>query len=287
MTLGEKLKKARMDRGMSQSQVAGEFITRNMLSQLEHDQASPSLKTLEHLSSVLDVPISWLVGEEEILQERQQLKEAKRLFACGNDKACMALLQEQENLTQEEQRLLYQCALRRGESLFQSGQPEEALQAAELCLQLVSSCLYCGQCEMMLAALLRARCLMALHKAAWPVCQDFLQQYEELQLENKKHLLCAALAVDNDRLEEAERELALVSDHVETLKGESLLLKGRLLVRNGQFSQALPFLQQAEDREDFPKSFYMELYRLLEQCYKETEDYRMAYHYASLRLQNQ
>ena len=287
MTLGEKLKKARMDRGMSQAQVAGEFITRNMLSQLEHDQASPSLKTLDYLSSVLDVPISWLVGEAEIPQSRQQLKEAQRLYACGNDKACMALLQEQEKLSQEEERLLYQCALRHGESTFQSGQPEKAMQAAELCLRLASSCLYCGQVETMQAALLRARCQIALHKAAWPACQDFLTQYENLQFENKKHLLCAALAADNGQMEEAERELALVSNPEEAEKGETLMLKGRLLVDDGRFAQALPLLQQAEKEENFPKSFCMELYRLLEQCYKETNDFRMAYHYASLRLQKQ
>ena len=39
MTLGQKLKKARLDRGLTQSQVVGDRITRNMLSQLENDLA--------------------------------------------------------------------------------------------------------------------------------------------------------------------------------------------------------------------------------------------------------
>ena len=42
MTLGQKLKKARLDRGLTQAQVVGDRITRNMLSQLENDLASPS-----------------------------------------------------------------------------------------------------------------------------------------------------------------------------------------------------------------------------------------------------
>ena len=37
MTLGQKLKKARLDRGLTQSQVVGDRITRNMLSQLENE----------------------------------------------------------------------------------------------------------------------------------------------------------------------------------------------------------------------------------------------------------
>ena len=49
MTLGQKLKQTRLARGMTQSQVVGDRITRNMLSQIENDLASPSVGTLEYL----------------------------------------------------------------------------------------------------------------------------------------------------------------------------------------------------------------------------------------------
>ena len=65
MTLGQKLKKARLDRGLTQSQVVGDRITRNMLSQLENDLASPSVGTLEYLASVLNVRLSWLLASEQ------------------------------------------------------------------------------------------------------------------------------------------------------------------------------------------------------------------------------
>ena len=45
MTLGQKLKQTRLARGMTQSQVVGDRITRNMLSQIENDLASPSVGT--------------------------------------------------------------------------------------------------------------------------------------------------------------------------------------------------------------------------------------------------
>ena len=54
MTLGQTLKQARLARGMTQAQVVGERITRNMLSQIENDQASPSVGTLEYLAAVLE-----------------------------------------------------------------------------------------------------------------------------------------------------------------------------------------------------------------------------------------
>ena len=46
MTLGQKLRQTRLSKGLSQSQVAGGCVTRNMLSQIENDQASPSMRTL-------------------------------------------------------------------------------------------------------------------------------------------------------------------------------------------------------------------------------------------------
>lgn len=41
MSLGERLRQARLEAGLSQRQLCGERITRNMLSQLESGAASP------------------------------------------------------------------------------------------------------------------------------------------------------------------------------------------------------------------------------------------------------
>ncbi len=67
--LGKRIKEARLAKKMTQTDVAGDFITRNMLSQIESGTANPSLKTLEYISSVLNIPMSTLLpdgnGEEE------------------------------------------------------------------------------------------------------------------------------------------------------------------------------------------------------------------------------
>jgi transcriptional regulator with XRE-family HTH domain len=63
--LGRKLKEARLAKKMTQSDVVGNYITRNMLSQIESGAAFPSIRTLEYLSGVLEVPMSELVADEE------------------------------------------------------------------------------------------------------------------------------------------------------------------------------------------------------------------------------
>jgi transcriptional regulator with XRE-family HTH domain len=77
--LGARIKEARLARQMTQSELVGEFITRNMLSQIESGSAAPSMKTLEYLSDKLDIPMSALVAEPagELCQDVDLLTLAK------------------------------------------------------------------------------------------------------------------------------------------------------------------------------------------------------------------
>ncbi len=63
--LGKRIKEARIAKKMTQSEVVGNFITRNMLSQIESGSASPSIKTLEYIANKLDIPINELIPNEE------------------------------------------------------------------------------------------------------------------------------------------------------------------------------------------------------------------------------
>lgn len=56
--LGRIIKEARIARKMTQSEVVGDFITRNMLSQIENGNAAPSMRTLQYLMDVLDIHIN-------------------------------------------------------------------------------------------------------------------------------------------------------------------------------------------------------------------------------------
>ena len=67
--LGRRIKEARLAKKLTQAEVVGDFITRNMLSQIESGAALPSVKTLQYLSRVLEVPMSQLMPEEEASPE--------------------------------------------------------------------------------------------------------------------------------------------------------------------------------------------------------------------------
>lgn len=93
--LGRRLKSARLAKKMTQSDVVGSFITRNMLSQIESGTATPSMKTLEYLSGVLELPMEKLLSETGGSEEEQNsfaaLQSAKRFLQEGDYEAVLGL----------------------------------------------------------------------------------------------------------------------------------------------------------------------------------------------------
>ena len=60
MELGKRLQQARLEAGLSQKQLCGDRITRNMLSQIEHGTAKPSMTTLQYLAERLGKSVGYL-----------------------------------------------------------------------------------------------------------------------------------------------------------------------------------------------------------------------------------
>lgn len=113
MTLGEKLRRARLEAGLSQRQLCGDTITRNMLSQIENGSANPSMATLRYLAGELGKSVSYFLQEDTVLSPNpallQQARQAygARKFAAVLDMA--AEYQGPDPLFDEEWH--YLCAL--------------------------------------------------------------------------------------------------------------------------------------------------------------------------------
>lgn len=114
--IGKKLKKARIEQKLTQKDLAGNFITRNMLSQIENGIANPSIKTIEYLSKALNKPISYFIepdyderkldNKESILEKAYILYDTKEFSKCSS-----LLINNKLNETNNEGALLYWCCL--------------------------------------------------------------------------------------------------------------------------------------------------------------------------------
>ncbi|MNU59555.1 anaerobic benzoate catabolism transcriptional regulator [compost metagenome] len=62
--IGERIKRLRKQRGMTQTDLAGEHMTKSMLSQIENGKALPSMRTLQYLAEKLGEDAGYFLGEE-------------------------------------------------------------------------------------------------------------------------------------------------------------------------------------------------------------------------------
>lgn len=130
--LGRMIKEARLAKKMTQSEVVGDFITRNMLSQIESGSAYPSLKTLDYLADKLDIPLQLLVPEnardsDELLAPLLKAKDALKSgnLAAANE-AVLPLLVEDGDLFDEAAAITAQCCVGLAENTEKSGDLQHA-----------------------------------------------------------------------------------------------------------------------------------------------------------------
>lgn len=160
--LGKRIKEIRLSKKLTQSEVVGTFITRNMLSQIESGNASPSMKTLEYLAGVLEVPLNLLVSEvdpelidEGTPAELSLLLSAKQLYGKNDFHAAIRAADDlmNTNLSDEASAIIARSYLRLSEDNFNSGQYGKAHAEAEKAADLADRGIYASR-EIKTAALI-------------------------------------------------------------------------------------------------------------------------------------
>ena len=79
MTIGEKIKALREEKGMTQKKLCSTFMTRNMLSRIENGFALPSLTTLEHIAKALEIDAGYFLSSEDDPSYFQKIAVAQKL----------------------------------------------------------------------------------------------------------------------------------------------------------------------------------------------------------------
>ena len=261
MTLGEKILQARQQAGLSQRQLCGEMITRNMLSQIEHGTARPSMDTLRYLASRLGKPVSNFLEEEDAaIPNWPLIRRARQAYAREDGAGVLDALEnydapdeifdpEYRKLRFWDYSILAKQALNEGKKpyarklLEQAGQPETE---AEL------------------------RCWLLLCSAAGEKAGEIAGQLPGI---DEELMLRAQAALEQGVLHRAEALL----DSVENTDSQWALLRGRIYLKQQMWKQARDCLENAHSVHP------QETAPLLEQCCRELGDYKAAYEYACMQ----
>ena len=262
MELGEKMKQARLAAGLSQRQLCGDTITRNMLSQIENGTARPSMDTLRILAGRLGKSVSYFLEEEAVTSpNRQVMERARDAFLRQNFREILQILEEfrgPDPVFEAERRLLRNEALL---SLAGEAVRENREGYALECLEALGQ-VRDGYC----AGMLERRRMLLLAKLR-PRSNKLPDMDEELLMMAEAALGAGAYARSGHLLEAMEnRESAAWN-----------FLRGHVYEEERAYAPAVECYLRAEPELGeavWPK---------LERCFRELGDYRRAYEYACLR----
>ena len=260
MALGNRIKDARIAAGLSQRQLCGEHITRNMLSQIENGSAHPSMKTLAYLAEQLGKPISYFLDEQAmVLPNQQPVAEARTALALGDlEKMRRALdtFDESDAYAFEERQLLeYYWHVARAQKALTEGMKPYGIKLLYEALELNG--LY-------ITRELRYRCRVMLAMAG-----------ERIPLEADDDTLLAQALQCND----PTRKLEILAAAGDRERPEWRLLQAGALIDTNQYAEAAALYCQ------LPPS--RKVYEKLEICYRELGDYKRAYEYACKQREGQ
>lgn len=263
MELGQRLKQARLEAGLSQRQLCGDTITRNMLSQIENGSARPSMDTLRCLAARLGKPVSYFLEEQTVTSPNQQRMAAARTAEPAQALQLLADYKGPDPLFDAERFLLT--------ALADLALAKQALREnrREYAISLLKKAAQAGAATPYYTPELERQRLLLLFEAD-PASAE--QLAAALPDNSRELLLRATAALARDDYPKA----AAILDSADSRDSQWYFLRGEVFFFQKDYTRAADHYRlSGEDSQ--------RVYARLEACYKELEDYKMAYFYACKR----
>ena len=271
LSLGKKIRQLRIDRKITQQELVGDFITRNMLSQIENDVATPSIKTLQYIADHLEVPLSFLMINENDdaynknyeFDDAETIRvKAKQIFFEGDYLKYIDIAESNHQILENDKEsamLLGFAYLDAASETFLSGNINKC---SEYCRK-TDGCVYA------LGELAEAKQIKRRAELYKFLCQPIITNDGEEYKTTKINSLNSDNFVSRTFDENGICRYNIIEAH-------------RALKRNDP-QEALTYLREAETFvENFSHHPYKkELYKLFETAYVKTEDYKNAHLYSS------
>lgn len=272
MTLGEKIKKKRLEKKLTQRQLCKEKITRNMLSAIESGKANPSLETLEYISHELDLPLSYLLSEDEDLyyyEKKKYIDEIHRLFREKKFRSCIGCVNKISEIDDELAYILAICNFELCKRAVIGGSLSSGEKYLTAFRDYADRTLYDTSMQQNLSLLYSA--LIANFQS--PLLEMDSKRFEKSLSEDFGLDFYKYLCADKD------------------YKQNNLQFKTHLLakehINNRKYKDALKLmLDMIENKSMGAHNAYLlfSVYTDIEFCYKQLLDFENAYKYASKRL---
>ncbi len=288
MDIGKKIKKMRTEKLMTQSELSGDTITRNMLSQIENGAAQPSLSTVFYLAKRLGVPAGYLLseGEEEFVYNKTRvMKNIKRAYLDRNFEWCREMcISSFDEYDDELELILTDCCIGEAEYLIRNGKLYHAREILDEALLHMGNTIYSTVTQKN-----RVYVMFHLLKSISPTLDS-----NEIDTDIASEILDPALFGDpfcryisvffsSNKAEIALNNVTELSDH-DKLYYEHI--KASMAMQKGDYKKSITILKTIMDGETVPERLLLFICcGDMEKCCKEMEDYKGAYEFSNNRME--
>lgn len=289
LTLGEKIRSARIERGLTQKQLVGDYITRNMLSKIENDSATPSVKTLEYLAAKLDLPAGYFMADARYSDGTSPdgLDDMRKAYREGRYLDCISLLEAAKDVgTTDEGYLLHARAnLAAAHESLAAGDMNQAKNFADAADYYNRQSIYYSPAVDAEMSLILAECALDLDVSEFEKnAAEYERAVTKISFSARYQLARTEYLLKSGESELAGMLLSSLQSLPESMRTKYLCLYGQYQMAIGSVNEAIETLLKAEELLDEDPVLARKIYSSLEQCYSSLEDYKMAYVYASKQL---
>lgn len=282
--IGSKIKDLRSSKMMTQQELAGDYITRNMLSRIENGFALPSLPSLLYIADRLSVTPGYLLASEDEdfhYKKMGRMPDILNTFSAGEWRICKDLCAGLSGSDDEVRFIIFLCIINEAKELFASGELREAAELfdeakryADLTAYPTDS--YVGVCDMYLLCI----------SSILPSLTSDIEVLSSPQLSALSDAFCRYYALifwfDNGEIALFDNLRRLYFEDTTGVFAEHVNAKAK--IKNGEYLSAYHILKQIlSTSENIPAPMLYFVFTDLEICCRELSDYRGAYEYSSDR----
>ena len=279
MQIGKTIRALRKEKNITQAQLAGTTITRNMLSRIETGSVQPSLATLEYLAGRLDVPVGRLLfGDAEAYPYHRAriLPLAKQAFRKGDFDECLVRcgdLGSHADTDDEVSLLRAQCHLEIGKKALLDCRLSDAARELSEALRYSGKTIYDTE-SLRRSAL---RCFREMRSLSGKTYAAYLPDLEDREDRETEDRLLSFLSVRNDlSRDDPESVTEYLSAH-ESDEDDAYasLMRAELCVYDRDYNAAKVMLSDLlKDPSGLPPLLFYYASLAFEICCHETGDYK-------------
>ncbi len=272
MTLGQKIKTERKKKKITQSVLCKGKITRNMLSAIENDKASPSLDTLRFIALSLEIPLSYLISEDEDIffyRKAEKINIIREYFKTNKFKKCIDVALSLGELDDEISYILSISYFELAKQAVLDGSLLSAMKYFDAFQLYSSKTVYSNDKTNVLATLYLA------------VAKNIKAPLLELDTENFESSINCQYDLEFYNFIKGN----LTYNYSDPILSKHITAK--VYIKELKYKQALTLLHEieaAKSKKNYNAYLVLNLYTDIEHCYKQIADFENAYKYSTKRM---